>query len=235
MSVGPDVRIVRDAPQLDPELRSTLEGLDLPTFGHILEAGFPRGLQRIAGGEQLVVGRVVTIRLADTDSRMVHYSTGLVRPGDFVVIDTGMNLTHACVGGGVAKAYAAAGVVGIAVSGTVTDIVELREAGLAVYAAGMSAFTTRSTDRPIRGEFNVPIAVGGVAVEPGMVAMADENGVLLAPAEKLAGLVERVTQMMEWEPPVMERVRSGELLSTLILPADDIAELDRIGREVTPS
>ncbi|HMH59196.1 MAG TPA: RraA family protein [Galbitalea sp.] len=235
MTVSPDVRIVTDIPEPDPELLTALGSLDLPTFGHILEAGFVRGIHRIVGGETLTIGRVVTVQLVDTDSRMVHYSTALVQPGDFVVIDGGMNGTHASVGGGVAKSYAAAGVVGVAISGTCTDIVELRESGLAVYATGLSAFTTRSTDRPIRGAINVPVAVGGVAVTPGMIAMADENGLLLTTPEVLAGLVERVTAMMAWEPPVIERVRAGERLADHILPSDDLDFLNQLAhrKEIT--
>jgi 4-hydroxy-4-methyl-2-oxoglutarate aldolase len=228
VSVSPDVRIVTDIPAPSAELIETLAGLDLPTFGHILEEGFARGIRNIVGGEKLTVGRVVTVKLVATDSRMVHYVTKLVRPGDFVVIDNGHNTTHAALGGGVSFALSASGAVGAAVSGTVTDVVELRESGMAVYATGLAPLTTRFSASPIQGAINVPVTVGGVSVRPGMIAMADENGVLFADAAVLEALVERVRGMMAWEPPVMAKVRAGISLAEQILPPEDLAELDAL-------
>jgi len=228
MSISPEVRIVTDIASPAPELLETLATLDLPTFGHILEEGFARGIRNIVGGEKLTVGRVVTVKLIATDSRLVHYVTRLVRPGDFVVIDNGHNTTHASLGGGVSGALAAAGVVGAAVSGTVTDVVELRESGLAIYATGLAPLTTRSSAAPIQGAINVPVSVGGVTVRPGMVAMADENGVLFAESSVLAALIQRVRTMMAWEPPAMAQVRAGTPLSNLILPADDLEALNAL-------
>jgi 4-hydroxy-4-methyl-2-oxoglutarate aldolase len=228
MSVSPDVRIVTDVPVPSPELIETLEGLDLPTFGHILEEGFARGIHNIVGGRKLIVGRVVTVKLVATDSRMVHYMTKLVKPGDFVVIDNGHNTTHAALGGGVSFALSAFGAVGAAVSGTVTDIVELRESGMAIYATGLAPLTTRFSAGPIQGAINVPVSVGGVTVRPGMIAMADENGVLFAEPAVLEALVERVRGMMAWEPPVMAKVRAGTSLAEQILPAEDLAVLDAL-------
>ncbi|WP_144721177.1 RraA family protein [Agrococcus jejuensis] len=229
MSVAPDVRIL-PAPPVDAALLETLRGLDLPTFGHILEDGFARGIHRIAGGETLTVGRVVTVKLVVTDSRLVHYMTSLVQPGDFVVVDNGHNTTHASVGGGVAGALAARGAVGVAVEGTVTDVVELRESGMVVLGRGLAPFTTRTQpDRPVQGGINVPVTIGGASVRAGMIAMADENGVLFAEPDMLAGLVDRVRSMMAWEPPAMARVRAGETtLAELILPPEDLAALDAL-------
>lgn len=229
MSISPDVRIL-PAPRVDTDLLATLRDLDLPTFGHILEEGFARGITRIAGAETLTVGRVVTVKLVATDSRLVHYLTSLIEPGDFVVVDNGHNRTHASVGGGVAGALAARGAVGVAVDGMVTDVVELRDSGMAVLAAGLAPLTTRTQpDRPVQGGINVPVTIGGATVRPGMIAMADENGVLFAEPSVLAGLVERVTAMMRWEPPAMARVRAGETtLAELILPPEDLTGLDAL-------
>jgi 4-hydroxy-4-methyl-2-oxoglutarate aldolase len=229
MTVDSQVQIL-SAPQLDAALLETLRGLDLPTFGHILEEGFAHGIRRIAGAEKLTVGRVVTVKLVNTDSRLVHYLTKLVEPGDFVVVDNGHNLTHASVGGGVATSLAARGAVGIAVNGAVTDIVELRESGLAVLASELAPFTTRTqADKPVQGAINVPITIGGATVHAGMIAMADENGALFAPAEVLSSLIERVRSMMAWEPPAIARIRAGETtLAELILPANDLDLLDAL-------
>ncbi len=186
MTVHPAVQITRRVPSVEPALVDDLASLDLPTFGHILEHGMVRGLTHIAGEPGLTVGRVVTVQLVNTDSRLVHYVTSLLEPGDFVVIANGQNTEHASVGGGVAAALKVAGAVGVAVDGKVTDVVELRESGLAVFARGLAPFTTRIQDRPIEGTINQPVSVGGVVARPGAVALADENGLLIADAATLA-------------------------------------------------
>jgi 4-hydroxy-4-methyl-2-oxoglutarate aldolase len=232
MSVSPEVRINMNIPQLDAALAEELASFDLPTFGHILDSDFVEGLQRVAGGDRPVVGRVVTVQLAGTDSRMVHYSTALVQPGDFVVIETPGATSHACVGGGVAQAYAAAGVVGVAVNGPTTDILELRESGLSFYSRGLSPFTTRNNDGPIAGAINVPVSVGGVRVVPGMIAFGDENGLLITHAEVLRPLLARVREMTNWEPPAMARVRNGEKLADMILPREDLEALNALAQRM---
>ncbi|NQX28062.1 RraA family protein [Microbacteriaceae bacterium VKM Ac-2854] len=236
MSVSPDVVINTDTPRVPDELLEALRELDLPTFGHLLESGFAEGLQHIVGPAALAVGRVVTVKLLDTDSRMLHYSTALVQPGDFVVIEAGANVRYASVGGGIAGAFAAAGVVGIAVDGRCTDIVELRESGMAVYSRGLSPFTTRSNGGPIRGSINVPVSVGAIAVTPGLIALGDENGLLFATAEQVEALIPRVHELLAWEPPAMARVRAGERLADILIPADDLAHLNTLAqRKATTS
>lgn len=231
MSVALSVA-VRPAPPLPAGTIDTLGALDLPTFGHILEEGFARGIRHISGPDSLVVGRVVTVKLVATDSRLVHYLTRIVEPGDFVIVDNGHNTTHASVGGGVAGALAAGGAVGVAVQGAVTDVVELRESGMSVLATGIAPLTTRTQmGRPVEGGINVPVTLGGAIVHPGMVAMADANGILVTAPETVLGLVPRVREMMAWEPPAMARVRAGEVsLAELILPPDDLAALDELAR-----
>jgi 4-hydroxy-4-methyl-2-oxoglutarate aldolase len=226
MAVANDVVIAR-APSVDPDLFAALSQLDLPTFGHLLDEGFVYGLKHLCGPETLVVGRVITVRIPSTDSRILHFATEIARQGDFVVVDNGANTRFASVGGGVALSLASRGVVGIAASGLATDIAELRDSGIAIYASGLAAVTTRISDTPIRGSINVPVGVGGVTVEPGMVALADQSGLLFAPAQELAARLERVKQLLAWEADVMPRVLHGGSLAEEILHPDDLQELRR--------
>ncbi len=228
MIVHPDVTITRAAPSVDAALINDLRALDLPTFGHILEHGMTRGLTHIAGEPGLTVGRVITVQLVNTDSRLVHYVAGLIEPGDFVVISNGPNAEHASVGGGVAAAFAHAGAVGVAVDGKVTDVVELRDSGLAVFARGLAPFTTRIQDRPIEGSINQPVSVGGVVAIPGSIAMADENGLLIASQATLAGLTERVRSMMAWEVGMLARVRGGGSFAKELIGDEAFAALERV-------
>ena len=73
-------------------------------------------------------------------------------------------------GGGVAYAAKAAGCLGIIIDGAATDIQELREYGLPVWARGLSTVTGKR--QFTYGEFCVPISCGGVAVERTQTALA---------------------------------------------------------------
>jgi 4-hydroxy-4-methyl-2-oxoglutarate aldolase len=233
MSIDPSV-VINSAPPVPGGLLSQLAELELPAFGHILDAGFASGLTQLAGGPGLRAGRVITVRLADTDSRILHYATTLIEPGDFVVVDAGRWGDYAAVGGGIAAGLAVAGATGIATSGACTDLAELEGSGLIVYGRGPAAFTTRANGRAIKGSINEAVSLGGVTVTPGMVAMADGNGLLLAPASTLAPLLDRVRELMEWEPPVMAQVRAGARIGELTLAPDDLAALNVIaGRKAT--
>ena len=72
-----------------------------------------------------------------------------------------------------------AGCVGIIIDGMATDIDELRDYGLPVWARGLSTVTGKRLF--LHGEFGTPVSCGGVAVAPGDAILADENGVLVMP------------------------------------------------------
>jgi len=78
------------------------------------------------------------------------------------------------------------GIAAVIIDGAATDLSELKDAGTPVFCRGLSAMTTKAIARD--GEINTPAAIGGVAVCPGDLVLADANGILvLSPqlAEKL--------------------------------------------------
>ena len=111
--------------------------------------------------------------------------------------------------------YAAkcAGIAGIIIDGLVTDIGEIREYGVPVWARGLSAITTRRLLRD--GSFCVPIHCGGVVVRPGDAIIADECGiVVLAPGEAEAA-ARRAIARQEAEVDTRRRLAAGERLTDM--------------------
>ena len=139
---------------------------------------------------------------------MVHYAVGQARPGDFLVIDRCGDESIAAMGGAVAYAARAAGVVGIIVDGLVTDLGELRQYGVPVWSRGTSAVTVKTLG--LGGEFCVPVTCGGVAVQPGDAILADENGILVLPAADIEASATRALQMMRDEKKTLARIDAGE-------------------------
>lgn len=206
--------VLNSTPSPSGSLIESLEGVSLPTIGHYLEAGFLSPSIRTMTPGQAFVGRAVTVRIPSPDGVLLHRVMAYVEPGDVVVIDTGSDLTHAVVGAVIATAAQVGGVAGIVVDGVVTDVLELREMGMPVFARGTSVLTAKQLGID-DGGINVPIACGGVAVHPGDVVMADENGVLALDPQIAASVIDQAVASDRAEPALLRQLRTGNPLEEL--------------------
>jgi len=202
------------AAELDAALAERLARVSFPTLGHFLEEGFAdHGIRALVPGK--LVGRAVTLRLVGADALAVNDALALLQPGDVLVIDMGGDHAHAPVGAVTACAAQCAGARGVIVDGVVTDILELRDTGLPIFARGTSVLTTKR--RGLReSAINVDVVCGGVAVRPGDLVLADDNGVLFTTVAKIAGLIDRALQSDRAEPAILARLRSGEKVGQVL-------------------
>lgn len=206
-------RIGEMPPVLPADIAQALAQVETATVGHWMWFGFmDPGIQGLLRGKR-VVGRAVTVAIPASDSTLLHHATGLLRPGDFLVVDRLGDRHHACWGGGVTVAAKAHGAVGGAVDGPCTDLAEIEASDFPVWARGLSPITTRLHD--LGGGLNVPVSCGGVAVLPGDIILADESGVLvlreqdaLAVAEKALAIQARSA---EREAAIAKGARLGDL------------------------
>lgn len=157
---------INSAPaQLDAALVAKLERVSFATLGHYLEDGFVDPAIVRQCGTTRVVGRAVTVRTTATDSTMLHHAAGYLEPGDVLVVATGADRRHAPVGLVVAATAAARGVRGIIVDGVVTDIDEVSELGIPVYAYGRSLLTTKLHGIDDGGH-HTEVSIGGSPFTP---------------------------------------------------------------------
>ena len=117
----------------------------------------------------------------------------------------------------------AAGCVGIVIDGMATDIDELREYGLPVWARGLSTVTGKRLF--LHGEFGTPVSCGGVAVTAGDAILADENGVLVMPPGDITAAAERAIGMQQAEKVSLARIAKGERLPDINGTNARIAEI----------
>lgn len=183
------------------------------TIGHFLDSGFMDPEIRPLFPGVKVVGPAFTVRIAANDSTLVHKAMGLVQPGDVVVIDRMGDTRHACVGEVVSLAAKLSGVAGIIIDGPATDVAEIREMGMPVFARGLSVLTTRLLG--MGGAINAIVQCGGVSVRPGDLIIADDNGVLVLDPERAPAILRLAQQSEEHEVPLKERLRAGEKLPDL--------------------
>ncbi|MGJ3262415.1 MAG: RraA family protein [Salinarimonas sp.] len=202
---------IRDLPrQIEPRLVRLLEQVETATVGHFLHSQFADAALRGVLPETRVVGTAVTLRIPGADSTLLHHALALVRPGDFLVIDRAGDTRHACWGGVVTNAAKLAGVVGAVIDGPATDFNEIRRCEMPVWCRGPSPITTKLLG--LEGAMNVPVSVGGCAVEPGDAVLADESGVLFLKPGQIQAVAERAIGMQERELGLLDRLRAGEKL-----------------------
>lgn len=160
-------------PAADLELLAKLE---TATFGHFLHMGFmSRAIHPMI--KRRVVGTAVTVAIPGPCTTALHHALGLLRPGDFVVVDRLGDDRHACWGGGVTISAKTAGAVGAAIDGPCTDEAEIVATDFPVWSRGVSPVTCRGYD--LGGAMNVPVSCGGAVVMPGDAILADASGVVV--------------------------------------------------------
>jgi regulator of RNase E activity RraA len=99
------------------------------------------------------------------------------------------------------------GVSGVVVDGAARDIDACREFGFPVYARGTVPITARG--RIMEESFNEAIRIGDVQVRPGDILVADINGVVVIPAERLDEVLEAAEQVFRKETAMVEELRKG--------------------------
>jgi 4-hydroxy-4-methyl-2-oxoglutarate aldolase len=216
-------------PPIDPALLDRLREAEPATIGHFRHVGFMApDIRAMLPGYRRIAGTAVTVRAYGADTTIVHYALGQLRPGDVLVIDRVGDTRHAACGGGVAFAAREAGCIGIVIDGPATDVQELREYGLPVWARGLSTVTCKRQFE--QGEFCVPVSCGGIAVMPGDAVLADENGVLVLKADEIAESAARAVAMQQAEKAMLERIRQGEKMPDINGTNDRLREIMAAGR-----
>jgi regulator of RNase E activity RraA len=211
-------------PQIEPALLDQLRAAEPATIGHFRHVGFMAPeIRLLIPGYLRIAGTAVTVRAYGADTAIVHYALSRLRPGDVLILDRAGDTRHAACGGGVAFSAKAAGCLGIIIDGPATDVQELREYGLPVWARGLSVVTGKRQFE--HGEFCTPVSCGGVAVEPGDAILADENGVLVLKPQEIAEAAARAVAMQEAEKRNLPRIAAGERLADINGTNTRIAEI----------
>jgi len=194
--------------QIDGELVRRLSDVDTATIGHFRYWGFVDPALRPVIRGRRIAGTAVTVAVPADDSCILQYALGMVRPGDFLVIDKLGDVRNACLGGIVAYAAKMAGVVGIALDGVACDFDQIRDCDLPVWCRGESALTDKLL--AIGGAINIPVSCGGVAVTPGDAILADTGGILVLAPDEIEETIKAAMPRQNREPSLRERVRAGE-------------------------
>jgi len=178
----------------DAKIIGRFEGLssaDLADAMHDANIMDP-GIQPIYEPMAPIVGPAVTVSIPRcTHFHLFKLGAQQTRPGDVLVVNARGDLSSGLTGGNVCRGLRARGLAGVIVDGAVRDIEETRATGLPVYARGV---TPRGGTVYGAGEVNVPVACGGIVVNPGDIVVADRDGIAVVPSaavDEVLALVEK--------------------------------------------
>ena len=137
---------------------------------------FPGSRWRQYGGAIAMAGPVRTVRCLD-DNTQVKIAVESEGQGHVLVVDGGMSLRHALLGGNLAAAAARNGWAGLLIHGAVRDLAELRAQPISILALGHVPMPTQRQNQGLR---DVPLVIDGTPIRPGEWLYADEDGVIVS-------------------------------------------------------
>ena len=185
----------------------------LPVIDHRVGAMLPD--VRMAGPAFTIV--------AEDDHLPVMSARAEAAPGDVLVIASNGG-SRAVFGELFATEARRRGLAGIVADGLCRDLRGLREIGLPVFARGT---TPRSGTTLSRAASGATIDCGGVRVAPGDIVFGDDDGVLIAPPERIAAALETGEAIGRAERGILAAQARGDALHDLTNHAEHVAALDR--------
>jgi len=153
------------------------------------------------------VGPAVTCMLSSGDNLTLHKALDLAQPGDILVVNGGGNISAALWGGNMTNCAIEKGIRGIVIDGAIRDVSEIRKLGFP--ACARSVHPGRATKSNM-GSINIPIECGGVIVEPGDLAILDDDGVVIIAASNIQNVLEKSLKRTAFEINLIEKFKQGK-------------------------
>jgi RraA family protein len=154
------------------------------------------------------VGPAVTVSVPTGTFSVIKAGMQQTRAGDVLVVNGRGSLNGALFGSNVCRGLLHRGVAGLIVDGAIRDVSEIQTDGLPVFARGVSA-GMGSIDGP--GEVNVPIACGGVVVNPGDIVVADQDGIVVIRPVEAEYVLNEVAKLKAKHDAVQPILLRGEV------------------------
>lgn len=164
------------------------------------------------------VGQALTVQLSKGDLVDPLKALEMGQSGDIIVVDAGGD-TEVSVCGGLMGALAKnRGIRGMIVDGAGRDIDELEDIGWPIWTKSITARGTHTmfSGRKEELSINVPIACGGIVVNPGDFIVADTIGVVVIPLEKAVEIIDLAREQAEREQKTRESVAKGKTIEDLL-------------------
>lgn len=186
-----------------------------------------RGTQPLRPGQGRLVGRAFTLRfvparedLATPESWSSPISTRAAieaMPAGCIAVVDAMGIKDAGIFGDIlCQRMKERGVGALVTDGVVRDLAGVLDTGLAVWCSGAAA--PPSVAGLTFVAWDQPVGCGGVAIFPGDVIVADDDGAVVIPTKLLTEVVEAAVAAEALESWIFQEVKSGAVLPGLYPP-----------------
>lgn len=205
------------------DLINRLEKLDACAVSDALDslglAGVAEGIAR-RSTRQKMAGRVRTLKLAagrNPDSDAPHLGTRSIEEAgetDVIVIEQSTGIVAAAWGGILSESAHHKHLRGIVVDGPVRDVDAINETGIPVFSRSVTPVSARG--RIHESGINVPVAIGGVDVQPGDYVIADGSGVVFLRASAAAQVISKAESIAAIEARMVALVHENKTASEVM-------------------
>ncbi|MCA0976600.1 RraA family protein [Halomonas denitrificans] len=165
-----------------------------------------------------VCGQAITVQLSKGDLVDPLKALEMGQPGDIIVVDAGGDPNTSVCGGLMGALAKNRGIRAMVVDGAGRDTDELEDIHWPIWTRAITPRGTHTmfSERKEELSINVPIACGGVPVNPGDFIVADVMGVTVIPLARAAEVVELALEQAEREEATRAWVQQGKTVEDLL-------------------
>jgi regulator of RNase E activity RraA len=207
----PGFKIVRTFERADPQLVEPFRGLASANISDVQgrQNTFDARIKPIYAPMEPLCGPAFTVKARPGDNLLATKAIHMAQPGDVIVISGSYDMALSVWGGVMSAMARKKGIAGVLTDGLVRDVAETRAAGLPVFSIGL---TPVGPTKEGVGQMGLPMACGGVLVNPGDIIVGDEDGAVVVRKEEAEEVLARVQARMALEQQWFEAIERGEII-----------------------
>ncbi|SBS32013.1 4-hydroxy-4-methyl-2-oxoglutarate aldolase [Marinomonas spartinae] len=194
-------------------MKDLFHNISTSTLGHLTDIGYLSNIQSQVPNQKMV-GHIVTVKIYPPDASILREALITAQAGEVLAIECAVNDHYACWGELRNLAAQIKKLAGVIIAGNITDIKALRSQPFPVFAQGVSALTTRATSEPQNGEMNIPITLSGITINPGDIAIGDDDGLFVF-SEDYAHSIHQAAQDKEQQDKAIKEALLSKFLSQI--------------------
>lgn len=153
-----------------------------------------------------ILGTAFTVRARPGDNLLFHKALDLAQPGDVIVVDGQGEMSNSLCGEIMVRYAIKKNLAGFLIDGAIRDLGPISEMDFPVYARGAQP---KGPYKDGPGEINVPVAIGGVVINPGDILVGDQDGVVVICPEDAAEILAKTKATQAKEAGIFQAIENG--------------------------